>query len=78
MYKLLYSPHSASMVIHRLFISPNQPVELILPAFAANQQKYAETPCLTEQGRVVALTQTDLSRRQLYQQAQLTEWAGLS
>ena len=55
MYKLFYSPGSASMVIHQLLIELNQPVELIPLDFANNQQKSAEFLRVNPQGRVPVL-----------------------
>lgn len=55
MYKLFYSPGSASMVIHQLLIELNQPFELVLLDFAAKAQKSAEFLRLNPQGRVPVL-----------------------
>lgn len=55
MYKLFYSPGSASMVIHQLLIELNQPFELVLLDFVAKAQKSAEFLRLNPQGRVPVL-----------------------
>lgn len=55
MYKLFYSPGTASMVIHQLLLELQQPFELVLVDFAAGQQKSAEFLQLNPQGRVPVL-----------------------
>lgn len=55
MYKLFYSPGTASMVIHQLLIELKQPFELVFVDFAAGQQKSAEFLLLNPQGRVPVL-----------------------
>jgi len=54
-YKLFYSPGTASMVIHQLLIELKQPFELVLVDFAAGQQKSADFLQLNPQGRVPVL-----------------------
>jgi len=54
-YKLFYSPGTASMVIHQLLIELNQPFELVLVDFGKNQQRSAEFLALNPQGRVPVL-----------------------
>lgn len=55
MYKLFYSPGTASMVIHQLLIELNQPFELVFVDFGKNQQRSAEFLALNPQGRVPVL-----------------------
>jgi len=59
-YKLFYSPGTASMVIHQLLIELQQPFELVLVDFAAKQQKNAEFLQLNPQGRVPVLIDGDV------------------
>ncbi len=79
MYKLLYSPRSASMVIHPLSIVLQQEVAQFLPDFAANQQKSVENLCSAGRGvpRVLSRLATPVwnrpSPRRLYQRPLLTE-----
>ena len=61
MYKLFYSPGTASMVIHQLLIELKQPFELVLVDFAAGQQKSAEFLQLNPQGRVPVLVDAEVS-----------------
>lgn len=61
MYKLFYSPGTASMVIHQLLIELNVPFELSLVDFATNQQKSAEFLQLNPQGRVPVLIDNEIS-----------------
>lgn len=82
MYKLLYSPRSASMVIHPLSIVLQQYEAQFLPDFAENQQKSVENRCLGGQGsssvlpRLAALARSGPGPRQLNQRALLTESSG--
>ena len=52
MYKLFYSPGTASMVIHQLLIELNVPFELVLVDFATEQQRTPDFLKLNPQGRV--------------------------
>jgi glutathione S-transferase len=60
-YKLFYSPGTASMVIHQLLIELKQPFELVLVDFATGQQKSAEFLRLNPLGRVPVLVDAELS-----------------
>lgn len=55
MYRLFYSPGSASMVIHQLLIELAQPFELHRLDLSQQQQKSAEFLALNPQGRVPLL-----------------------
>ena len=61
MYKLFYSPGTASMVIHQLLIELNQPFELVSVDFGKNQQRSAEFLALNPQGRVPVLADGAIS-----------------
>lgn len=61
MYKLFYSPGSASMVIHQLLIELKQPFELVLVDFSSQQQKTADFLALNPLGRVPVLSDSGLS-----------------
>lgn len=60
MYKLFYSPGTASMVIHQLLIELNFPFELVLVDFATEQQRTPDFLKLNPQGRVPVLVDGDV------------------
>ena len=60
MYKLFYSPGTASMVIHQLLIELNVPFELVLVDFATEQQRTPDFLKLNPQGRVPVLVDGDV------------------
>ncbi len=55
MYKLFYSPGTASMVIHQLLLELKQPFELVLVDFSREQQKTTDFLALNPLGRVPVL-----------------------
>ncbi len=60
MYKLFYSPGTASMVIHQLLLELNVPFELVLVDFATEQQRTPDFLKLNPQGRVPVLVDGDV------------------